>query len=462
MIDIWCKPYDLTNSIVEKLNLSKLSMIDFVNLDLIPQEKRDCVNLVTLLSTEEDYYRFHAESQKYNIKNCSFVLSLEVFAKIQKNILDLNKKYYIYVNKIDDVLNLKNLNVFFFTDIEKLYDECTNIDFFWPELAYSEEKFNSLKVNTKRKKSIIPFSIFNSDASLGVNFNPIGNCLYKYRSGKSIDISIIIPHYDNLNNLKCVLNNLKIEIEESVYNIEVVVVDDGSLISSELMSLKSIFDMSIVQLPRNQKRKMGDCAYRAGVARNLGALHASGLIYLFQDCDILLGHNFLNSIVELHKTYGLIMPKRFQLNQGIVKNFKDIQLNDISISQNSYWTEFYESTEDWNTRLVSWKYVSSYCLSIESQSFFQLGGFSSTFVSYGCEDVDLGFRIYNQNKQFFLSNEKVYHLQPPIERSEFLNDTRVRQNLLKRSYFYLYKRSYSEEVFNELILGKQSRLLFQK
>lgn len=455
MIDVWIKPYNSADFASGKLNLSKLSLIDSVDLNLIPKEKIKWIRLIAIVSSQIEHDQIVSEAQKHNINHIIFISDYNTFHLIYQKNVSINIKYFNYVDREVVIPNSKPNNTFFFTDDDNLYSKMIRVDYFWPDFQFSDEKFNSLKISVGRKKEIVPFSVYNPDSEIGVNFNPIGKCLIKAQSKYKIDISVIIPHYDNYNNLRCVLNNLRVEIAQTNFNVEVILVDDGSLHKTDIDDVCLNFDLTVVQIPRQDKRKMGDCAYRAGVARNLGALYASGHILLFQDCDILISSQFLNKLIESHKNFSLIMPKRFQLNQGITKTYSDLQLSDVSSFQDAYWSEFYDNTTNWNERVASWKYVSSYCLSIQSQLFFEVGGFSSSFVSYGCEDVDLGYRLYASKKIFHLSDDKVFHLQPRQDRSEFNYDSTARQSLLRRAFYYLYKRSYSEEVFNELILGKQ-------
>lgn len=452
MIDIWAKPISSNNSLLSTLNLNKLNFIDPVDLSLIPKDKIKWIRLITIVNSQDDCDQVLLDAKKHDVNRIIFISTYDVFKNIYCENLKID--YFVYINSEFNIFNTKLDNVFYFTDDEQLYNQKLWIDYFWPNFHYNEQSFNSLKISCDRKIEVVPFSVYNPDSETGINFNPVGNCLFKIKK-KECDISIIIPHYDNFDNLKCVLKNLEVAISQVNYDIEIILVDDGSLDEDDIEEIKSNFSLTFIQLSRKYNRIMGDCAYRAGVARNFGALYATGKILVFQDCDILISSSFLSCLLDLHQKYNLIMPKRIQLNNGILKRHSEIRNTDLSINQNPYWAEFYNNTIIWNERAASWKYVSSYCLSIECQLFFEIGGFSSSFVGYGCEDVDLGYRLYSTNKKFHLSEMEVFHMQPPLERSEYNHDPSTRQNLLKRAYYYLYKRSYSEEVFNELILGKQ-------
>ncbi len=101
-------------------------------------------------------------------------------------------------------------------------------------------------------------------------------------------ISVIIPTYNERNVLTDCIKSIE---EQSSRDFEVIVVDDGST--------DDISDIS-----RNLRTKYENLKYfrqkhsGAGEARNLGAKHAKGNVFVFVDADMTFDRNFLKNLVK--------------------------------------------------------------------------------------------------------------------------------------------------------------------
>jgi glycosyltransferase involved in cell wall biosynthesis len=352
------------------------------------------------------------------------------------NLISKKIEIYILKDKKNNGLFLKHLK--------------TEEIFFLPFLEFTG---SIVKKNGDWEVKIWPHVIPNSDGDPNTLFAAFPALVKEHskKSSETAKASIIIPHYNNFDNLKLMLNSLIKEIEKLEISAEIIVVDDGS----DRFEFKQLdfsnTNYKILSLPRKKQRQRGDSAYRAGVARNAGALYARGGTLIFCDCDILISADTIKSIFEGLNEYDFVMPIREQLKPGRACTVSSIESFDIDSQLNSYWEEFYHSTQDWNSRPGKWKYVSTYCLGMKKDNFFRLGGFSPSFVSYGCEDTELGFRGFKENQKFYLLKSPVYHLQPPIQNSEYQQSQEIKKKILLRAFWYFYQIHQDKRIFDELI-----------
>jgi glycosyltransferase involved in cell wall biosynthesis len=356
------------------------------------------------------------------------------------------------VDKVNYFTN--NLNTFQITE---------RVDFFWPHLKYSIENFIALEkqnlsvqATVGKKINLMPFPIYNSDACAQTNFSTCGDVLFAQTS-TDVDLSIIVAHYENQNNLVQSITSLSEQLQRTHLRVEIIIVDDGSQDAEFIETIKklSIKFIQILSLPRLKPRQMGDCGYRAGIARNFGAENANSEYLLFMDCDILIGVQLVEEIFKNLSHFDLIMPQRLQLNLEIRKSYSAVNpLTDVNELASPYWNEFYSSTTDWQEVSNKWKYVSTYCLDMKKDIFFKYGQFSPSFVSYGCEDVDLGYKFDRAKLKFKLMKDKVFHQQPLLNRSEFAFSHEIRKKMLLRAYFYLYQIHQDLSIYETLIKGQ--------
>ncbi|MDK1719789.1 glycosyltransferase family A protein [Dellaglioa algida] len=111
------------------------------------------------------------------------------------------------------------------------------------------------------------------------------------------DFSIIIPHYNNIEGLKILLNS----IQENKFIGEVIVVDDKSSTSNKIQFelLKNAYPK--VEFSSNNETK------GPGTCRNIGIRKASGKWLLFADTDDIFEKNFFRIISEYgNSDYGVV------------------------------------------------------------------------------------------------------------------------------------------------------------
>jgi glycosyltransferase involved in cell wall biosynthesis len=259
---------------------------------------------------------------------------------------------------------------------------------------------------------------------------------------RRIELSVVIPSYNNRNYLLSTLNHLlRQNIEAEVF--EVIIVDDGSTdgtqsaITGFLRNYENKFNVKYLHFPRTRTRTMGDGQFRAGVARNLGVKNAVGELLVFLDSDILTPPDYLAGLVEAHAEWDLVQTERVYLKRSVCTEsiaYEEVDFeNDTYIPAGNYWEDFYRCEIPWNQIPFGWKYVCTYGLSVRREVFKSLGWFKKNYIFYGFEDTDFGYRAMKAGLKFYRSDIKCLHLYHETERSEFSNSEYWRYQLLKKS-----------------------------
>jgi glycosyltransferase involved in cell wall biosynthesis len=436
------------------LKLNRLVEFDDDEIKLI-QNSRYTLNFVIFISEEAAirYYRnFLKNFSKYDL---IVICSSSLFSRAKIDFPGAKKIYTLVGSETNSGDIDLNDSETFSVDIEQVKSKAAK--YFWPDLSFSIESALKLKSDVEENLPIIPLAQFNPDGCDKTNFSAFGRLLFSKTEKSTPELSIVIPHYENLMNLKNCLRSLNEELQKLNLEVEVIVVDDGSpnFDQFKLPEIGLFKNAKLVRLNRKAPRVMGDSAYRAGIARNTGVEFANAENILFLDCDILIGKDSLSAVIDSGNNADLIMLQRYQLKKNIQRSFSCLDLNaDVDWSASPYWSDFYASGILWNELPNKWKYVSTFALSIKKDLFCELGQFNQAFVSYGCEDVDLGYKAHKKNRKFLLLPNKVFHLQPPENRSEFFFDKRKRGELQLKAFFYLVSLNWSREIYWELLDGE--------
>lgn len=277
-------------------------------------------------------------------------------------------------------------------------------------------------------------------------------------SPDKIKISVIIPAYNNQNYIQNNIRHLSFQ-NLPKEEFELIIVNDGSSdatgekVRDILMTLPEM-NYKYLYLPRPRKRFMGDAQFRAGIARNLGVKHSSGKYISFLDADMITPEDYLRNLLELLNDHDLIQTQRHYLKGKTSTNetnYSDLDTErDTFIPEKGYWHEFYNNPLDWNSIDAAWKYVCTYSLTLSRQIFCDIGWFRKTYMFYGFEDTDLGYRLFKQGMRFKLSPMRVYHLFQHNERSEYSNSDYKRQALLSKTAQIFYRNYLDKEIFFHL------------
>ena len=270
-------------------------------------------------------------------------------------------------------------------------------------------------------------------------------------SKKTPRASVIIPSYNSVQELVPTLKHLfQQDLDKSEW--ELIVVDDGSIdqTGQVLKSLKFLSQINFKYIffaRQKQREGFADHRFRAGIARNLGVKQAQGKFLCFLDSDILIPPSYLSSICRQLETEDIVQHPRYHLIESAPKEYSQIDKNKHTfIKGDSYWEDFYSSAENWNQKRLPWKYISTNTLCLKGSVFKQVGWFRKNYTSYGFEDTDLGYRLFQAGFCFKLNPLDTYHLYRP---SEFLNSIELKQKLLGFSAKLFFHNSHCLEAYEE-------------
>ncbi|HEX2927247.1 MAG TPA: glycosyltransferase [Ruminiclostridium sp.] len=222
--------------------------------------------------------------------------------------------------------------------------------------------------------------------------------------------SFVIPTYQNKELIKNTLESLNYQKGYSRQDYEVVLVDDGSTdgTGEYISGVNKNYDLKYVYLERN-----GDSC--RGRARNRGWQEASGEIIIFIDGDILVKDDYLNeldrcmsvannllvvgNIIMLRKDvpYEMICDRE-AFNKKICCKPKYDQLDP------RYFL-FYEYS--YNTYCQTYPWLNSYGanLAVRKKWLEKTGGFDEKFKSWGHEDIEFGYSLWQIGVKVVVSSK---------------------------------------------------------
>ena len=218
---------------------------------------------------------------------------------------------------------------------------------------------------------------------------------------QSPEISVIVPHDIDFAKIRITIDSLLTAALHSNTPIEIIAVGNNFK--------DSVKDPDL---------------FIAGHARNEGVRHACAPIVCFIDSDISVGKDFFKHMKQILQSQEVVQFKRYYGPKE-------------KILEPSYWSRFYK-TKNWSEIKDFWRYTCTYSLAMHIELFRQSGQFQTHFLTYGFEDVDLGYRMSKITNQFYLSDQKVMHSEVATNRMEFLyRFKRFRQISRSASFFFL-------------------------
>jgi len=243
----------------------------------------------------------------------------------------------------------------------------------------------------------------------------------------TLPVTIIIPVYNRIEKLGKTIAALT----HSTYPldlIEIIIADDGSSDNPKQLidDFKSYFSIKYV--------RQSDKGFRASRIRNKGVKAASHEIIIFLDCDMLPEPTLVEAFMKyLHVSSKLVLLGGRRYVNTDVFSIKDV-INDIQpvLELPSQCADTGRGpiadeppTEDWRYKiyrttdnLKSIKYpFNSYCagnIGMSKNLFNQVGGFDESFVNWGMEDTEIGYRLYQAGAWFIpVDDARALHQEPP-------------------------------------------------
>ncbi len=267
-------------------------------------------------------------------------------------------------------------------------------------------------------------------------------------------ISVVIPTFDQKSYLLNVLQHLEVQ-DLPKSDFEIVIIDDGSPDSARKDLLEALkagkldLNFRYFYFPRKGDREMGDAQFRAGLARNWGAREARGDYLLFLDSDILLPSDYLSGRLARHQKTDVIQGARFELKESASApstSYGELCVeNDTYTVDRGYWLDFFKEA-NWQEISGGWRYTCTHSLSLRKEIFFKVGAFRKSFLGYGHEDSELGYKLWNKNYRFALDPKPIFHLYHGDGRSEFANSFERKLELLRKTGRVFYFHTLDEAV----------------
>lgn len=220
-------------------------------------------------------------------------------------------------------------------------------------------------------------------------------------------ISVIIPTYNRSRNLRLCLESLTWQDEKAF---EVIVCDDGS--SDDTRAVADSFKSRLNLRYRWQQ----DQGFRAAEARNLGVAAARGKLLLFLDSDLVVPPDFVRSHAEAHARFG---KQKIAINSFVWRMLTTDDA-DLGLPPAEY-IPLHQSDLKADTRIrfnvfergepvEETYFLDSNAFSIKREDYAQIGGFDGSFVGWGHEDTELGYRLSQFGFRLAFIRADAYHL----------------------------------------------------
>ncbi|SIS51359.1 Glycosyltransferase, GT2 family [Corynebacterium appendicis CIP 107643] len=185
-------------------------------------------------------------------------------------------------------------------------------------------------------------------------------------------ISVVIPHYNAPEHLARVVEAVR--AQDVADEVEIIVADDGS------DHVPHVPDATVVT--------QDDLGFRAAAARNLGASHARGEILAFLDGDTVPEPGYLAAAAR-HVAAD---------SRAVVVGTR---LTGPSRTEPQWLIDAWSTTHHLSTPDdTSWRFIISSVLTCSREFFERIGGFDGSFIGYGGEDWEFGFRAWNAGATF--------------------------------------------------------------
>jgi len=225
-------------------------------------------------------------------------------------------------------------------------------------------------------------------------------------------VSVIVPTYNRSQLLDYTLNSICLQTMDRS-NFEVIVSDDGSSDNTLEVVKKYEDKLNLKYLFQEDK------GYRPASARNAGITESEGTVCLLVDCGVLLNVNCLDEHYRFHIEKGrnaiaIGYVYGFDQGDGLFSNLKRLVVPDQpqeSIRRISKDKLFYDVREyhytTYEDRIhdlpAPWLYFWTCHVSIRKEDLLIVGLFDTIYDGrWGCEDNDLGFRLFLNGGQFYL------------------------------------------------------------
>lgn len=437
-----------------KMRQSRSQQFIFDLTDITPHELSKYQSFLQK-STDPIFVKFSSELELNSFKNRTILIKIESAADLYQ--FRTNRKHSDL--RIQLVFSPTHKTAAEELSEQQLKIETNSVQ--WEFQNYDSQTKKSLTVADVHsfmsrphiKPTIIPF--WNKDIPAHYELESLQKPTWEFRTPhKNIQISIIIPTYNNCMFLTNVVQHL-LKQSMSHENYEVLIVDDGSsdfsqeTIYSLIKTSHQSINIKYIYWSKKNEIRGDQNFFRAGLARNLGVEHSEGHKFMFLDSDMLVNEDFVRKCIDELEHNDIIQFSRLHIKQNdSQKNPRFHQINpDLQtyIEEENYWNQLF-TTSDWNQMKDFWKYTCTYALGISRDDFYECGRFKRHFISYGFEDTDIGYRMAQKNKKFKLIQQHLLHL-TNYSTMQYQNSKFLRDQLLRKTSKLLYLDHLDPQVY---------------
>lgn len=251
-------------------------------------------------------------------------------------------------------------------------------------------------------------------------------------------VSVIIPTYNKCAVLGETLRTLaRQRMDPGDY--EVIVADDGSADATREVA-ESFSDRMTVKYCFQE-----DLGFRAGAARNAGARLAAAPILAFADTGNMLSPDFLRRHLDAHAegdqpavVLGYIHgynPDASVPGLGLALDRlypeEVVELYDGDPAMLDVRHDAYQSCDfDLRRLAVPWSLFFSNNCSMRADDYWRAGGFDDSFVGWGAEDLEFGYRLFRLGLRYRVVPE-AWGIEAPAERDMVSRMGEFKRNMLR-------------------------------
>jgi len=250
-------------------------------------------------------------------------------------------------------------------------------------------------------------------------------------------VSVIIPTFNESEKLLLLLKSLE---NQTVNNFEIIVVDDGSTDDTKeaVEGYISSSNLNISYFYLDNTNIFG-----AGLARNYGAKKARGNILIFLDQDNVAERTLVESYLKIHEKEDIILGyySGYNNNKNLYYNIKELEdYVDEGKKITRIIPDFRDNEFNNKSRKEAWKVFVSANFSIKKKLFLNYL-FDEQMISWGCEDVEFGYRLVRDgNLPFFCRDCITYNSsnENMLNKDKFIS--------LMNSLIYFYEKHKTDEI----------------
>jgi len=238
---------------------------------------------------------------------------------------------------------------------------------------------------------------------------------------ETVEVSIIVPTYNRKEVLQRTVAHLGRQTVLTS-NYEVIVVDDSSVDGTGefLKNVRTRYRFSYILNEKNLGRAR---------TRNRGIEQAKGRYIIMIDDDIWVAESFIAEHLEVHKRYseGVVAVGAILIAPGIANT----AING-RCSAHHLWC--YEEMEKHSDSLP-YNFCKTANLSMSRELLNKVGLFNESFVHYGGEDTEFGYRLFRRNINLTFAKEAIgYHYH-----NETM-DSLISKELERGKSYHIYER----------------------